>query len=141
MAEQNFKNHTKIVYSYYLLTGVPIIILIVFAWIRIFENDANRDVWIIMVLIGWILITMLFRSRGFALKAQDRAIRAEENLRFFLLTGKKPDERLTLSQLIALRFASDEELPQLAKRAADENWSNKQIKQQIKHWRADHHRV
>jgi hypothetical protein len=84
---------------------------------------------------------MLFRSRGFAIKAQDRAIRAEENLRYLAMTGKLLDVRLTLSQVIALRFASDDEFVALAQRAANENLSNDAIKKEIKNWRADTYRV
>ncbi len=141
MNGQDYKNHKQVVYSYYLFTGVPILVLIAIALVKLFNGDVNRDVWLIILLVGYILLTMLFRSRGFALKAQDRAIRAEENLRYFILTGNRVDERLTLAQIIALRFASDEELPALVKKAADENLSNKAIKQQIKQWRADKHRV
>jgi hypothetical protein len=75
------------------------------------------------------------------LRAQDRAIRAEENFRHFRLTGKPFDYRLRLHQVIALRFAVDEEMPALAKKAVEENLTAKQIKQEIKNWRPDHHRV
>jgi hypothetical protein len=140
MKEQNFKNHTQIVYGYYLFTGVPILVLIGIAISKIFSEE-ERSFGLILLLIGWILLSMLFKSRGFALKAQDRAIRAEESLRYFVLTGKPIDARITLSQLIALRFASDEEFPSLTQRALEERLTNKQIKQQIKHWRSDWHRV
>ena len=140
MKQQNFKNHTQIVYSYYLFTGVPILVLIGIAISKIFNTD-SRELGLILLLIGWILLSMLFRSRGFALKAQDRAIRAEESLRYFVLTGKPLDKRITLSQIIALRFATDEELPALAQLAAEERLSNKEIKRQIKAWRSDWHRV
>ena len=140
MKEQNFKNHSQIVYSYYLFTGVPILILIGVGVAKLFK-EKEQSFGIIILLIGWILLTMLFRSRGFALKAQDRAIRAEEGLRFFILTGKRLDQRLTIKQIIALRFASDEEFPLLAAKAAEEGLSNKEIKQQIRSWRSDWHRV
>jgi hypothetical protein len=84
---------------------------------------------------------MLFRSRGFALKAQDRAIRAEESLRYFMLTGKAIDARLTLKQVIALRFASDAEVVHLAKIAVEQNLKPDAIKREIKSWRPDLHRV
>ena len=80
-------------------------------------------------------------ARAFALKAQDRAIRAEENLRHFAITGKLLDKRLSISQVIALRFASDEEFVLLAQKAADENISAKDIKTSIKNWRGDYYRV
>lgn len=138
--EQNFKNHTQIVYGYYLFTGVPILILIGIAITRLF-NESSRNTGIILLIIGWVLLSMLFKSRSFALKAQDRAIRAEESLRYFILTGQRINQRLTIGQIIALRFASDEEFPLLTKRAAEENLSNKEIKMQIKNWRADLYRV
>lgn len=140
MKEQNFKNHKQIVYSYYLNTGVPILVLIGTAVRKIIENNEDDFGWILL-LIGWILLSFLFRSRGFALKAQDRAIRAEEALRYFQLTGKQLSSAVTLSQVIALRFASDEEMPGLAEQAATENLTNRQIKERIKNWRADFHRV
>ncbi|HZH94930.1 MAG TPA: DUF6526 family protein [Flavisolibacter sp.] len=142
MKEQNYKNHRQVVYSYYLLTGVPIIVLIVIAARKVFQNNKpNHDLWIIALLIGWILLTMLFRSRGFALKAQDRAIRAEESLRYFMLTGKAIDARLTVKQVIALRFASDAEVVHLAKIAVEQNLKPDAIKREIKSWRPDFHRV
>ena len=140
MKQQNYKNHTQIVYSYYLYTGVPILVVIGLAIWKISSSE-DKSIGIIFLLIGWILLSMLFRHRGFALKAQDRAIRAEENLRYFMLTGRSMDRRITLSQIIALRFAGDDELPALAQRAAEENLSNKEIKMQIKNWRSDWHRV
>ena len=142
MSEQHYKNHSQVVYSYYLLTGVPILILIIISikWITI--DDVIMKRWGLMfLLVGWIFLTMLFRSRGFALKAQDRAIRAEENLRHFVLTGKLHDHRLTMKQIIALRFAPDEEVALLSQRAVSENLSADAIKKEIKNWRADTYRV
>lgn len=140
MKEQHYKNHTQIVYGYYLFTGIPILILIGVAIGRLFTNE-QKSTGLILLLIGWILLSMLFRTRSFALKAQDRAIRAEESLRYFILTGNRLDQRLTVSQIIALRFAGDEEMPALAQRAAEEGLTNDAIKKQIKNWRSDWHRV
>jgi hypothetical protein len=142
MKEQNYKNHSQVVYGYYLLTGVPIILLMVLSVIKIFNAANSERQWGFMfLLVGWILLTMLFRSRRFAIIAQDRAIRAEENLRHLALTGKLLDTRLTLPQVISLRFASDEEFVTLAQRAVSENWSKDEIKKNIKNWRPDFHRV
>ena len=142
MNQQHYQNHKQIVYSYYLWTGVPILILIIISIKWLTMDDVIMKLWGLMfLLVGWILLTLLFRSRGFALKAQDRAIRAEESLRHFILSGKAIDSRLTLSQVIALRFASDEELIALAERAIAENLSNDAIKKEIRNWRADFYRV
>ena len=84
---------------------------------------------------------LFFFCRIFALKAQDRAIRAEENLRHFVITGKTLDPALNISQIIALRFASDAEFAALAQRAAAEHMEADAIKRAIKAWRADTYRV
>ena len=72
---------------------------------------------------------------------QDRAIRAEENLRHFAMTGKLLNPELKIGQIVALRFASDEEFVVLAMRALEENLSREDIKKAIKTWRADNHRA
>jgi Family of unknown function (DUF6526) len=82
-----------------------------------------------------------FFARTFALKAQDRAIRAEENLRHFVLTGKLLDSRLEPLQIVGLRFASDAEFPALALQAAEKGLSQKDIKALVKNWRPDFYRV
>lgn len=87
-----------------------------------------------------LLFIWLF-ARSFALKAQDRAIRAEENLRHFIATGKALDSRLKMGQIIALRFAGDDEFVALSKQAAEENLESKQIKMAIKNWKVDNNRV
>jgi hypothetical protein len=74
-------------------------------------------------------------------EAQDRAIRAEENLRHYVLTGKLFDTALETRQIIALRFASDLELPALARRAIAERLTPDAIKKAIQVWRPDLYRV
>jgi Family of unknown function (DUF6526) len=72
---------------------------------------------------------------------QDRAIRAEENLRHFALTGKLLDPRLSIKQIVGLRFASDGEFMELARKAAEGSMSQDEIKKSVKNWRVDHDRV
>lgn len=139
---QQYKNHRQIVYSYYLFTGFPILLLLgIGVWGAIKFRGEHQHYHFLFLLTAYILLTLMFRSRGFALKAQDRAIRGEEELRHFILTGKPLDHRLTLKQIIALRFASNEELPALAKKAVAGNLSASAIKQSIQQWRADEYRV
>jgi len=142
MKEQHYKNHRQYVFTYHILTGLSILALFIGA-IRNLINSSDENLYSasLLVLVALILLSLYIHARTFALKAQDRAIRAEENLRHFALTGKLLDQRLRVSQVIALRFASDEELPSLAQRAAEQNLSNNAIKKQIKIWRADYHRV
>jgi hypothetical protein len=95
----------------------------------------------LLVAVSIALILVHIFTRVFALKAQDRAIRAEENLRHFVMAGKLLDPRLTIRQIIGLRFAPDEEFLELAKKAADENLSEDAIKKAVKNWRGDYYRV
>jgi hypothetical protein len=87
------------------------------------------------------LLGVFWYTRVFALRAQDRAIRAEENLRYFVLTGKLLPSNLRMGQIIALRFAPNEELIALVERAATEALSAKEIKQAIQNWKPDYHRA
>jgi hypothetical protein len=142
MAEQHYKNHRQLVFTYHILTLLALIALLIGAIRNVIQTSPGGLYSAsLLVLVSIILFSLYFHTRIFALKAQDRAIRAEENLRHFALTGKLLDSRLTLSQIIALRFASDEELPTLAQRAVDGSLSNDAIKKEIKVWRADTRRV
>jgi hypothetical protein len=97
------------------------------------------------VLLSVTLILLALSARLMALKAQDRLIRLEERLRYQqLLTSDllAKTNALTPGQMIALRFASDEELPELVERTLTGEFAkSKEIKMAIKNWRADHHRV
>ena len=139
---QNYSNHRQFVKGYHGITLLLLIALLGGAIANLATTrDANLYSASLILLISVILALIYYYTRRFALKAQDRAIRAEENLRYFILTGKQFDPTLRLSQVIALRFASDEEFAELAAKAAAEKLSANQIKKLIKNWRADYHRV
>jgi hypothetical protein len=95
----------------------------------------------LICLISIILGLVFYYMRQFPLVVQNRAIRAEENLRHFVLSGRMLDNRLSMGQIIALRFASDEEFVSLAKKASEEKLSSAAIKKEIRNWREDHHRA
>ncbi len=144
MQEQNFKNHAQLVPGYHVvLAGILFLSLVgaVVNLVKSIDNHGNLYSAALLVVVFVALIMLHWYARVFALKAQDRAIRAEENLRHFALTGKLLDSRLSIRQVIALRFASDVEFVDLARRAAAENLAAKDIKLAIKNWRADYHRV
>ncbi len=149
MSDQNFKNHPKFVPLYHYVASTAVLALIVGSCINLFEtcsmcekgSEAGLYSASLICLMSFVLAIVWFFARAFALKAQDRAIRAEENFRYFIATGKTLDSRLRMGQIIALRFAGDDEFVALAKQAVDENLSAKQIKMAVKNWKADFNRV
>ena len=98
----------------------------------------------VMLLFVAAVLVVAFKTRMYALKAQDRVIRLEERLRIQALcpaiTGPQMMQ-LRENQLIALRFASDSELPGLVQAALAENLTSRQIKERVGEWRPDHFRI
>jgi hypothetical protein len=144
MATQNYGNHVRFVPLFHgVLFGILVLTLIG-SCVNLYESwgDHIRLYSASLILVLNVCMLMLFSFvRIFPLKAQDRAIRAEENLRHFAMTGKLLDPRLTVQQIIGLRFASDAEFVGLGARAAKENLSADDIKKSIKDWRADTYRA
>ena len=142
MKAQNFKNHGRYVFMFHIVTYAAIFAVIVGSVINL-VNSSKENLYSasLLVVVSLILASLAWFGRRFALKAQDRAIRAEENFRHFILTGKPLDHRLRMGQIIALRFAPDEEFADLCQQAADKNFKGADIKKAIQKWRADHHRV
>jgi Family of unknown function (DUF6526) len=142
MKEQNFRNHSRYIILWTFITPLILIAILGGSIVNLIHADAHTHYSAALILlISVVLIIVYWYARRFALVAQDRAIRAEENLRYFILTGKPFDSRLRMSQIIALRFAPDDEFPGLAKKAIEENLRSKEIKAAIQKWKADHHRV
>lgn len=142
MSHQEYKNHVRYVPLWHFITGAAVIAVIIGSVVNLIKSTGdNLYSASLIVVISLILGSIFWYARSFALRAQDRAIRAEESLRHLILTGKPLDHRLRMGQIIALRFASDLEFPELAQKAADKGLRSKTIKKMIKEWRADHHRV
>ena len=141
---QNYANHKR-VHPLFHRTLLPVLFLTIIGagvnfGLSIGDHQRLYSASLILVLSICVFLLAIL-ARVFALAAQDRAIRAEENLRHYVLTGKLLDSRLTIRQTVALRFASDAEIPALAARAAAENLAPDAIKRAVKEWRADEHRV
>ena len=140
--KQNFLNHTRYVPLYHYLTFAVMIVLIVGATYNLFtgkqENSLINSLFLLLVLT---VISVSFHNRSFALKVQDRAIRAEESLRYYVLTGKRLDQNITIYQLIALRFAEDDEFVKLVEETIKGNLTPLQIKKRIINWRPDYYRA
>lgn len=144
MEEQNFKNHGRMVPLFHYVAFSAILfsfVVGVIYFVKTLLNESGRVHALAIVALCVAVILALWFARSFALKAQDRAIRAEENLRYFAITGNLLDTKLRMSQIVALRFAPNNEFVDLAHRAVEENLSVKEIKMAIKHWKADYNRV
>lgn len=143
MKAQNYSNHKMFRPMFHYFLFAVVLATLIGSIINLIKSIGTDNVYSasLIAAIGVALIFMFFFMRIFALRAQDRAIRAEENLRHFVLTGKLPDPRLRMGQIIALRFAPDEELAALSQKAVNKNLSNDEIKRAIKNWKPDHHRA
>lgn len=136
---QNFEHHAKIVTGYHRVL-LPIFgINLIWSIYRLFHAFSAEAVISLLLAVGFILLC--FYARIFALTVQDRVIRLEMRLR---LEQTLPAElrpripELAVGQLVALRFASDEELPALTKTVLEEHLTDrKAIKKLIRSWQPD----
>ncbi len=142
---QTYKNHTRFDPGFHF-SLIPLLWLNLVAsivWtVRHHNMHAHLGYWVIGMSV--VLLYMALLIRMYAAKNQDRIIRLEERLR---LTALLPPaelglvQKITTRQFVGLRFASDKELPALARRAVSENLSSKQIKESIQEWRPDYQRI
>ena len=139
---QTAANHARIdPWFHYCI--VPIFVLtLIFSLFAVVHEPSLSHAWLVIVSLG--LLLLAFRARIYALRVQDRVIRLEERLRLGALLPEPLDARipeLSERQLIALRFASDAEVPVLVQRIVHENLPPAEIKKLIQIWRPDYWRV
>ncbi|WP_433971629.1 DUF6526 family protein [Tunturiibacter lichenicola] len=142
---QTLKNHARFNPLFHF-TILPLLVLnLIFSiYITIHRWPAYQHTHLWWIVMAVVFILMAGDARGSALKAQDRIVRLEERLRLAALlppADRTHIDDLTTRQLIALRFASDAELPALAHTALTQRLEPKAIKQAIINWRADNERV
>jgi uncharacterized membrane protein YciS (DUF1049 family) len=144
MAEQNLANHGKFFPAYHFFVVPVMAINLIWSiyklWVTAFSWDGVER-----VLLALGLALGFLTTRVMALKVQDRVIRLEERLRYDRVLPADLRPRIgefTVSQLVSLRFASDAELPALARKVLDEKMTErKAIKQLVKAWRPDYLRA
>ena len=144
MATQTYATHRRTFPLYHFALLPLMLVTLIGSIVNLVESLGNHERLYSASLIVALSVAggiMAVLCRIFPLKAQDRAIRAEENLRHFAMTGKLLDSRLGTLQVVALRFASDGEFVSLARRAAEEAMAPDAIKRAIKEWRADTYRI
>jgi len=140
---QSFEKHAMMVPGYhYVLFSLLLILLVAMVWGMVREPSWGSLLGIVFMVA--FVMTALY-ARLFALGVQDRVIRLEERLRMAEVLPEDLRSRIgeiTTEQIIGLRFAPDEELPDLVRRVLDEGITDrKTIKQAVKNWRADHQRI
>ena len=143
MAEpQSFKNHAMFDPPFHFFLAPVGIFLLISAIVEVVRNPGWMTGIHVLVMV-W-LIVLMFKTRIYSLKVQDRVIRLEERLRLAALLPAALQPRiseLSVDQLIGLRFASDAELPALVEKTLGGNLNRKQIKEAIQNWKPDNWRV
>lgn len=136
---QSFENHAKTVPLFHYVAFPILAINLFWSIYRLIRHFSAENVLSLLLAVAFVL--MFFFARVFALAVQDRVIRLEMRLRLQQLLP--PDLRaripeFALGQLIALRFASDAELPELARKVLEEKVTDrKAIKKMIRDWQPD----
>ena len=141
--QQNVANHARYVPGFHFVTGSLAGFNLVWALVRVVKHPMGDTYSAVLVAVT--LVLLFWYTRAFPVAVQDRLIRLEERLRLARLMPPEMQSRcdeLTADQLIALRFASDAELPQLANKVINDNIAERaKIKGMIRDWRPDHMRV
>jgi hypothetical protein len=139
---QSLKNHGKIDPPFHYVVLIVLVANLFVAIVHLAHHLNSNAAWLVVLSIAALILA--FKVRLYALKVQDRVIRLEERLRLRSLAPADwhaQIDQLTEDQLIGLRFASDGEVVALAQQALGGNLNRKQIKENIKVWRADNWRV
>jgi hypothetical protein len=140
---QSFANHRRIVFQYHVVAFLLIVVNVGYAaWMTVTAFSVANLMYLLLVAVAFLLF---WYARIFATGVQDRVIRLEEQLRLDRLLPAELQPRIgdfTVAQLVALRFASDAELPALAQEVLDQNIQDRdEIKQKVREWRPDDCRV
>lgn len=140
---QNFANHAQIDPGYFYFFSVCILAATICAVVAMIRTPGWAPASLVLLNVG--VMGVYMRARTYPLTVQDRVVKLETRLRLERLLPEDLRGRiddLTLPQLIALRFASDEEMADLVRQVLEENIADgKEIKKRVKHWRADWLRV
>jgi len=145
MKAQNYGNHTRI-YPLHHLVITPLTLIFLGWTVYRMDFSTAESIWTsVYFLLGAVVIALIsLLARIYAIKCQNRIILVEMRQRYFYLTGAhfySKENQLSLGQIIALRFAGDEELVVLTERAIKERLSPKEIKLEITNWQGDYRRV
>ena len=145
MAEttQNYENHTRWHPPFHFFLTPILLLNFIFAAVQLYRFRDLDHAWWLVLAVGLIVLGALARTN--ALRVQDRLIRLEERVRYQQVLPAPLAQGagdLPLAQVVALRFASDEELPGLVQQVLEGKLTKgSEIKHAVRHWRADNLRV
>lgn len=143
--KQNYSNHTRYYFPHHFVFYPAMLVLFLISISKIFTREKHADEWIsisaMILMVTW--LSFMLRQH-YALNNQNRIVRLEMRLRYFQLTRENFESKerlLSIRQIAALRFASDEELVALIEKTISENLPPKAVKKSIANWIPDHMRV
>ncbi len=139
---QSYEKHTRFDPPFHFFAMPIAFITVCLAISNMVRRFTLVSCWLVVLSLAFLVAVFLIRT--YALKVQDRVIRLEETLRLQRVLPESLRSRigeLTLGQIVGLRFASDAELPSLVEQALAQGWKSKEIKQAVREWRPDYHRV
>lgn len=145
MSGQNYKNHVRWYTAHHFVFYPLALVLMVWSVYQAIQNKEQCLLWLtlaaVVALVAW--LSFMLRQH-YGMRLQDRLVLLELRYRYFVVTGERfepLEKRLSFGQNAALRFASDRELPALARRAVDEKLSGTDIKKAVTDWKADNGRI
>lgn len=144
MKKQSYSNHRYQNLTFTIIVFLLSLSLFTFSFLQFnvaITEGINFYIPAILTFISLILILLFVLIRSYCLRLQTRIIRAEENLRHFVLTGKLLDSRLDSEQICALRYAPDNEVIELGKEAGERQLNEEEIKKMISRWKGDYHSI
>ncbi len=139
MKPQNYANHIRWYIPHHFIFYPVILVGIIVSTVAIAKFPEQLYIWLAIMAIFFLIgVLSLMMRQHYALGNQDRIVRVEMRLRYFILTGQTlNEEKLSMGQISALRFAGDDELRMLTIRAIAEQLTPDQIKKAVKNWQAD----
>lgn len=145
MKPQNYTNHKRYYTAHhFIFYPVALILFIISIYKALKNNESSLHWWMFAAIIGLITSLAYMLRQHYAMGNQNRIIRLEVRFRYYRLTHKNFEEiekQLSLAQILALRFASDQEFVELAEKTVNEKLSPNEIKKQIKNWLPDYLRA
>lgn len=145
MSEQNYNNHVRYYTQHHFVFYPLVLIMSLVCGYGLYSYPGQRLLWATLLILTLLLCHLsLMLRQHYALIHQNRIIKLELRFRYYAITRQRfepLEAQLSDSQIYALRFAPDEELPALAQRAVKEQLTGDAIKRAIKHWKADEMRV